>query len=292
MIKSEHKEIEQEIFDIFKDLVRFWTPSGEEKTLANHIMDRYLSDGRWEVKTDDLHNIFATPVRYNGERIPLLNSHTDVYPGATSSDDIEVLTRVAANLQLGNDGWIVRGSDEAVQLGADDKIGCALCLWVAIYTDLPVKILLSSQEETGRVGVNFALEHNRPFFDNITFNLCLDRSSSDGNDIVFHYRDLVMCPDIMLERIEAISDETGYSMRRFASPRCADCYNIALAGIPSVNLSSGIYQEHTRLDRVNINQAVLTLEVVMRCVELNNALLTQEGDYSDISANGAIELEG
>ena len=286
------EETAKQVFEIFKDLVRFWSPSGFEESLVNHIVDKYLIDSRWDVRTDELHNIFVTPVGYSGEKVPLLNSHTDVYPGATSSDDIEVLTRVAANLQLSNDGWIVRGSDEAVQLGADDKIGCALCLWVAIYTNLPVKILLSSQEEIGRVGVQHALENNKPFFENITFNLCMDRRSSDGNDIVFHYKDLVMCPEDMLDRIEAISDETGYSMRRFASPRCADCYNIALAGIPSVNLSSGIYREHTSADSVNINQAVQTLEVVMRCIELNTALLSHEWSYSDISANAAIELEG
>jgi putative aminopeptidase FrvX len=157
---------------------------------------------------------------------------------------------------------------------------------VALY-----KIFLSTQEEVGRIGMQHALVHNKPFFENITFNLCADRHSSDGNDIVYHYRDLVMCPEIMLNRIEAISDEIGYSMRRFASPHYADCYNTALAGIPSVNLSCGIYYEHPQSDRVNINQAVQTLEVIVRCVELNDVLLSSGDNYMDNSANVTVESE-
>jgi len=271
--------VKHEVFDIFCDLVRFWSPSGREAELSAHIHAHYFSGGKYTVEPDALGNLMASPVGFEGRALPLICSHMDVHKDFTSDADKERLKSVAHALSIGEGSdWLRR--PDAIQLGADDKVGVALCLYVARHTEWPVKILLTVQEECGRLGVAHALHHNKSFFDNTSFALVMDRHSREGNDIVHRYRGRKMAPDGMLNTIEKISAGIGYPMLRTPSPRCADAYNLACHGIPAVNLSSGIHNEHSRGDTINIQQAVNTLRVAMMCIALNEELFN-DGDNDD-----------
>jgi putative aminopeptidase FrvX len=282
--------VKREVFDIFCDLVRFWSPSGKEAELSAHICSHYFSEGKYVIESDELGNLMAIPAGFEGVTLPIICSHMDVHETYTSESDKERLTSVANELRIeeGND-WIFRPDDD-IQIGADDKAGVALCLYIAKHTELPVKILLTVSEECGRKGVAYALENSKSFFANTSFALVLDRHSSEGNNIIHFYRGRKMAPDEMLNNIEEISAGMEYPMLRTPSPRCADAYNLALAGINTVNLSSGIHFEHSYYDQVNIQQAVNTLRVVQTCIELNEELLKSGGDDEPVNSRMYAEV--
>lgn len=282
--------VKRDIFDIFRDIIRFWSPSGKEAELSAHIRSHYFSDGRYVIESDELGNLMAIPSGFEGMMLPIICSHMDVHEAYTSESDKERLTSVANELRIeeGND-WIFRPDDD-IQIGADDKAGVATCLYIARHTELPAKILLTVSEECGRKSVAYALENSKSFFANTSFALVLDRHSYEGNNIIHSYRGRKMAPDVMLNNIEEISASMGYPMLQTPSPHCADAYNLALAGINSVNLSSGIHFEHSCNDQVNIQQAVNTLRVVQNCIELNEELLKSGGNDEPVNSRMYAEV--
>jgi len=215
----------------------------------------------------------ASPVGCDGRILPMINAHLDTHAGYTDGSDKERLISVAKELKLDeNNEWVIR-PDEEIQIGSDCRVGLALCLYVANHMNYPVKLLFTVQEEIGRLGVAYSLEHSKPFFENTSFALVLDRHSSEGNDIIHSYHGRIMAPVAMLNNIERISASLMYPMIRRASPRCADAYSLSLAGIKTVYLSCEIWSEHSKCDRVNIQEAVNTLQVVRNCIEMNENLL-------------------
>ena len=94
----------------------------------------------------------------------------------------------------------------------------------------------------------------------------------------------------MLNNIERISASLMYPMIRRASPRCADAHNLSLAGIKTVDLSCGIWSKHSKCDRINIQEALNTLQVVRNCIEMNEDFIKSSGTDEPITSRMCAEV--
>jgi len=75
---------------------------------------------------------------------------------------------------------VIKGSGERV-LGGDDKCGIALALHLAEYNqDIPMKILFTTDEEVGCVGVKEFIKSHENWFDDVMYCLTLDDRGDDN----------------------------------------------------------------------------------------------------------------
>ena len=256
--------LRREFLEILRDVISIESPSGCEERLARQIASRYFprEDG-WQVRIDAASNLFAFPSDSRGG-IPLLTAHLDTYP--LNAGYAHLLAREDA-LSLDEErGVLVK--KYPVQYGFDDKAGVAIVLLLSRHLGPRMKVLLTSEEEIGRHGIQHALNDREAagFFDDVPFALTLDRNSKT-QDIVGTYSGHRMCPDAFVRDIEAISRELGTPMEGCESRSRADCYNISLqTRIPIVNLSCGYFNAHSDDDALDITLALNTLCLVRECI--------------------------
>ena len=139
----------QRLLDIFLELVRIDSPSGEEEVIANHLAEK-LSRLGLAVEPDAIHNLVA---RLPGRGQPvMLAAHMDtVMPGRGIRPVVQ-------------DG-IIR-SDGSTILGADDKAGIAIILeTLAVLAESgqphpPLEVVITVQEEVGLNGAR-SLDRSR-----------------------------------------------------------------------------------------------------------------------------------
>jgi di/tripeptidase len=93
-------------------------------------------------------------------------------------------------------------------LGGDDKCGIALALQVAReMPKQPLKILFTVQEETGGQGIEYFIEHNKNWFNDVKYCLTLDRRGSDN--LILHACGQKLCERAFGSKIAKIGIETG-----------------------------------------------------------------------------------
>jgi hypothetical protein len=260
----------QKLLLILRDICSFYSPTGKEQEIAAHCASAYFRNDRWVTEIDEKNNLMIWPAGMDEEPLPLINCHSDVHPYYTDETDIPKLKKAAASLYIDGD-FIVR-PDIPLQMGFDDRAGLAVALGLA-DTSLnikPFKALITSGEERGRTGCDYAIKHSPLFFRNVPWGITVDRAG--GHDCVYIYKDQVMAPDPMLAAIEEISARVMGSsgMKRCSSPNMADSFNISRdTKIPIVNLSCGIVPDtqHGRSDKLNFTELVNTFNVVRKCLE-------------------------
>jgi len=130
------------VLDLFCELVRIDSESGEEAALISHLRDLFEEGLRADCVVDDYGNLIArVPAKGSTKKTPiLLGAHADtVKPGKRVEPVI-------------SDG-VVRSSGETI-LGADDKAGIAE-IYEALQTATkhpPVEIVITRGEEIGLLG--------------------------------------------------------------------------------------------------------------------------------------------
>jgi len=72
-------------------------------------------------------------------------------------------------------------SNKTRPMGGDDKCGIAIALDIARTTEIPMKILFTTEEETGCNGATFAAKNHADWFEDILYGLTIDRRG--GNHI-------------------------------------------------------------------------------------------------------------
>jgi len=256
--------LRREFLEILRDVISIESPSGCEERLARQIASRYFPrDDGWEVRIDAASNLFAFPSD-SKSATPLLTAHLDTYP--LNAGYAHLLAREDA-LSLDEErGVLVK--KYPVQYGFDDKAGVAIALLLSRHLGPRMKVLLTTEEEIGRHGIQHALNDREAagFFEDVPFALTLDRNSKT-HDIVSTYSGHRMCPDAFVREIEAISRELGTPMEGCESRSRADCYNISLqTRIPIVNLSCGYFNAHSDDDALDITLALNTVRVVRECI--------------------------
>lgn len=141
-IREQHK-----LIDLFCTLVQIPSPSLKEENVTKKILEIFKENGI-EAKTDDYGNVRAEiPATQEGKKPLLLSSHMDVV-----GDDSPV------NIHL--NGNIIE-TDKTRTLGADDKMGVAAAILLALETvkDKELKhggleIVFTRDEEQNMTGIH------------------------------------------------------------------------------------------------------------------------------------------
>lgn len=136
---------DNEVLDIFCNLVSIPSPSLKEEKVVKWILD-FCKKNNINGKTDNYGNVYINiPATDSGKEPIMLSSHMDVV-----GDDSPV------NIYLDNEGFI-HAKDRT--LGADDKVGVACALMLAKdiangnYSHGGLEITFTRDEETGMSGV-------------------------------------------------------------------------------------------------------------------------------------------
>ena len=140
---------QNELFDIFINLVKIPSPSLGEENVANFIVDFFSKNGI-NAKTDNYGNVVAKIEGNHPDKKPiLLSAHMDVV-----GDNSPI------NPQIVDDKYIA--TNKTRTLGADDKAGVACAMYLAKEiknSNLAhggIEILFTKDEECGTTGIHNA----------------------------------------------------------------------------------------------------------------------------------------
>lgn len=141
-LRKEHK-----LIDLFCTLVKIPSPSLKEEKVINKILEIF-KENNIEAKTDEYGNVHAfIPATDNSKKSLLLSSHMDVV-----GDDSDVNIRLNGN---------IIETDKTRTLGADDKVGvaAAILLAIEISQDKELKhggleIIFTKDEEQNMSGIH------------------------------------------------------------------------------------------------------------------------------------------
>lgn len=112
---------ENELLDLFCSLVQIPSPSGEEDKVSAKIVE-ILTRAGIDAKEDDFKNVRAKiPANDPSKKPVALSAHMDVVGDAS-----------AVNIRVSDDGKFIE-TDKTRPLGADDKVGVAAAMYLALY---------------------------------------------------------------------------------------------------------------------------------------------------------------
>ena len=265
-------------FQILKSLIQIPSPSGQEKELADFIVENFLTEG-WVVERDAVHNILFRPHDDNKtEKLPLLYAHLDTHPNGEANN---YLLNAEDIIYLNAAGNIEKS--EKIQMGFDDKAGVAAILYLMKHTKLKFRALFVVQEESSNLqtrfnrqgggGIDYALKNDFKWVFNKSANvLSLDRQR--GNEIITAYggnglrNRIELCTAEFKEWIIKCSERAGYPIAEAHSNNVADVYNIKsdFDNLNCANLSIGYYCEHNNCEYLNINETLGVIRVVKECL--------------------------
>ncbi len=137
---------------------------------------------------------------------------------------------------------VLQDRDAAVQIGGDDRVGCAILFWLAAHTTGPLALFFFSDEEIGLLGAHAA---PASWFENLELLVALDRGNVAAPDIVTEIAGLTLCSNQTATRLQTLAESIGFP-RALVKGRRTDVYEIRKRGlVPEVvNLSCGYHDSH------------------------------------------------
>jgi dipeptidase D len=139
-------------FEFFLEISRIPRPSGEEKTVSDHVLSLVKNRSLW-VKQDRYNNLYIKKPgvgKGRGVKPVILQAHLDMVCEKEAGRDFDFHTQGIATVREGD--WL---SAKGTTLGADDGFGLAYIL-ALLYRDggdcPPLECLLTTEEETGLTG--------------------------------------------------------------------------------------------------------------------------------------------
>ena len=243
----------ERLIEIMSRLFKIYSPFGNEDQIIDFTTEFLINNCEsWEIKVDELGNIMGK--RGELKKFPLLNAHLD-----TRQDEID--KKYLDDIKYDNELGIFTLQD--VQIGCDDKVGVAIILYLARYTKLPFKILLTVREEYGQEGMQYNVENYPEFYSDIMWGFTLDRKHA--NDIITYYGDRQLCSDAFIDRIISLGCKFDINfIENFGT--MADTYYLP-ENIEAVNISVGYYNPHQANDYVNVYESFKILKFVEYCLE-------------------------
>jgi di/tripeptidase len=251
LIRHTDLDITDDLITVLQDLFRIYSPSRREHLVMDYAADYLRRLGDFTVTVDEHHNVMAVRGTPENGFYPLLNAHGD-----TVQDDLdEFLTH---NVRYDAEKNILHGRD-MFMLGCDDKAGMALILIAAKYSDCPLKVLFTVEEEIGCNGIKSV---DPSFYDDVAFAITLDRKGS--GDIIDTYGGRLMAPKAFVNALMEIGGRFGHELKP-SHGSFADTFYISNYCI-AVNMSTGYYNAHSTRDYIDIGDAMKILETVSRCI--------------------------
>jgi di/tripeptidase len=253
------KPLKYELINVLDDIARFYSPSGHAENVIGYSYKMLIEAG-FSVSIDAAQNVIATRGKASEtDTLVCINAHTDTVQKETDTNIGNVVFY----------DWVrdTFHTNGRAMIGGDDKCGIAAGLVLACYTDLPMKILFTSDEEIGSVGAE-ALDPKE--LDDVAFTITMDRMG--GHDLISNYCGLTLAPAKFVKKFIEISKSVGAEFEETFGTY-ADTY--VLAGYkPAVNLSSGYYNPHTSKDFIYVEELYRVMLSVKNAIE-NKQLLEE-----------------
>lgn len=227
------------------DLFSIYSPSRFEQPVIQYVYNILIEDCNFkpnDIFIDEFGNLYAT--RGKSINYPLLNAHAD-----TVQDELDEF--LIHNITVDYENDVIHGN-ELFMLGCDDKSGIAIILSTAYFTNCPLKILITIEEEIGCNGSQFAIENHRDWFNDIGFTFTYDRKNA--TDIIQTYSMRKMCSDEFCDILSSIGNKYGLKLSP-SGGSFADTFYLSYIS-SACNLSTGYYNPHTHDDYQSISDGI------------------------------------
>jgi putative aminopeptidase FrvX len=269
------KSLKKELISIFNDLVPMYVPSGAEDQMVIYASTA-LGGAGFEVIVDAAGNIEATRGYTGATKLVAINAHTDTVQGANDAGIAKGAGGALYNWM--RDEFI----SEGYMIGGDDKCGVAVALCLAKHTDLPMKIVLTTGEEIGGLGMKSL---RKEAWDNVAFCFTVDRMH--GNDLISRYCGRPCAPKEFVSAFTKIAKRNVGVVYVDTSGSWADTASIS-DYVPAVNLSAGYYNPHTSNDFIKCDEMYKTMMSVKAAIEnqteIELAIASAPADWQKVRA--------
>ena len=245
------KPLKKELIYFLGELFKIYSPSKQEQPVVEYCT-RILRGAGFRVFVDNINNLYATRGEAEGDPLVMLNAHTDTVQRDADKDVADFVEYVWMN-----DAYTGNGK----MIGGDDKCGIAVALTLAVHTDLPMKIILTSEEEIGGHGARAITKTD---LRGVSFFFTIDRMH--GNDLISTYCGRPCAPKTFVDEFTRIAKEATGVTFRDTGGSFADTYTIS-AFVPGVNLSAGYYNAHTDKDFVLVDELYSVMMSVKAAIE-------------------------
>lgn len=275
------KPLKKEMMIILQDLCKIYSPTGHEQPVIDYCVNALRGAGL-RVHIGKGNNVFAVRPNPDGSKVVCINAHTDTV-------QVERDKGIAESMQYRWYDDIYTGNGK--MLGGDDKCGIAVALTLALYTDFPMKIILTAGEEVGGTG---AAELIKSDFNDVAFCFTVDRRG--GTDIISSYCGRTCAPKTFVDQFTALAHRTVGIKFVDVEGSYADTYTIC-EFTPCINISAGYYNAHTPSDFIDAGElygVMLAIKAAMENIHELNAAIERAGAdwFKDKYANNPLYKRG
>ncbi|HAZ44347.1 MAG TPA: hypothetical protein DDW76_24090 [Cyanobacteria bacterium UBA11369] len=232
--------------------------------------DRYLSQRSGEFSS--IHNLLAL----RGNPKVCLVSHTDVcrdhdklqgIPPKRTAPDYIVNPAIKNLMHFDNWGAAIQDENCLAQVGGDDRVGVAIALWLAVTTDSPLGILLTTDEEIGLIS---AKQVDFPELMDFELLVQIDRGNQPHQEIVTEIFETKICEESLAKSLVDLSIKKG-KPRQEVVGRGTDVFAIKSNGRckNAINLTCGYHNSYgsSPSEYIVIHEAEETMEYVKDIIE-------------------------
>ncbi len=253
-----------------------------EISLRDYIQD-ILPQHNFTIQQDDyistrkgdygkIHNLLAI----RGDAKICVVSHTDVCrdheqlqgesPNSTPAN-YDVNPVIKEMLHLDKLTQVIQDEDCLAQVGGDDRVGVAIALYFALYTDLPLGLLFTTDEEIGLISAKKV-----SFTELMNFDLLvqIDRGNQPTKQIVTKIHNQELCEANLAQKLIKLSEKIGRS-RVPVQGYGTDVYAIKVNNRckNAINLTCGYHNSRSSspLEYIVIEEAEDTMEFVQEIIK-------------------------
>ncbi len=240
------------IINTFIELTSMTVPYGYEDEFFNNYMKKFLPDN---VEKDAYGNFFIEI----GESRTIFASHIDT----VSSRYVGVKHEIEGNFIK---------TDGKTTLGADDKAGVTVMLWM-IKNKVPGLYYFFMGEEVGCVGSGMVAKYESKKMSDYDRIISFDRRGT--NSVITNQSCRTCCSDSFADDLCDELNKNGLSYQKDTGGVYTDSAEFMDIIPECTNISVGYYSEHTMNEKQDIKHLI---ELADACLKVNWESLTTERD--------------
>lgn len=233
-----------------------------EKECESYELRGEVDESKWADYLSYNHSIWEVYDKVTQEDIEEARKNVDFiidsyYENKYTKDEEKTIKE----LKIKVEGDIITTVEDC-PLGGDDKCGIFIALEAArLYKDKPMKILFTTEEEAGCVGVSHFCNTNYEWFNNVSFCLTIDRR--EGDNVLPSQLGKASCSAQNAAKIVQAALSVGI-YPKVHDGSVADIIHIRKF-VQGVNISAGYYNAHSAKEFIKISdvERIINWVVVM-----------------------------
>jgi putative aminopeptidase FrvX len=212
--------------DLLIFLTEFTIPYGQEYLMVEKIQKKCNRT----LNKDEFGNLYTVI----GDSKILFTAHMDTY-----SKEVEKINHVVDGNFLKTDGKTI--------LGGDNRVGCAILINM-INSGIPGNYYFFCGEEVGRLGSEY---HNSKINED-KYLLAITFDRKEIGSVCNYQRGIKLANDNLVDFLISELNKTGYTFFKDNFGLSCDTYSFNNKVNNCLNVSTGVYEEHHKTERVDI----------------------------------------